>query len=67
MPAAGYPLVLNVHGSGTSASRWCVRRRRRTPAIRRRPSRLEGIGMAGIAMPVNPSACRSAEEPSTWA
>ncbi len=66
MPAAGYPLVLNVHGSG-GFSIAMVRPVADDglpgdpigPAF---PYASKGIGMAGIAMPVNPERLPGAEE-----
>jgi hypothetical protein len=66
MPEAGYPLVLNVHGSG-GFSIAMVRPVADDglpgdpigPAF---PYATKGIGMAGIAMPVNPERLPGAEE-----
>lgn len=66
MPAAGYPLVLNVHGSG-GFSIAMVRPVADDglpgdpigPAF---PYATKGIGMAGVAMPLNPERFPGAEE-----
>jgi len=66
MPTAGYPLVLNVHGSGG----YSIAMARPVgddelpgdpigPAF---PYATKGIGMAGVAMPVNPERLPGAEE-----
>lgn len=66
MPAAGYPLVLNVHGSG-GFSIAMVRPVGDagvpdTPIGPAFPYATKGIGMAGIAMPLNPERLPGAEE-----
>ncbi|HTJ81625.1 MAG TPA: hypothetical protein VL400_07860, partial [Polyangiaceae bacterium] len=66
MPADGYPLVLNVHGSGGFSVAMVqpvndagVPGDPIGPAF---PYATKGIGMAGVAMPVNPERLPGAEE-----
>jgi hypothetical protein len=66
MPAGGYPLVLNVHGSG-GYSIAMVRPvgddgKPGTPIGNAFPYTSKGLAMAGMAMPVNPERLPGAEE-----